>query len=189
MALSENALIAMEDIKAVLSIQDDKNDGIIEALVEGVSSEIVRYCDRPIREAAYTAVKLDGSGQNDLQLPAWPITAGPSDVEIDGEALTLDTDYASYAETGVLRLLSGSAWGAGIQNVTATWTAGYTLASMPGDIKMAAIIQVAHEYQVFLNRAWGITNKGISGQNISFESEGLLKRVKDLVAPYRRRGL
>jgi hypothetical protein len=188
MALSDNALVGMEDIKAVLSIQDDRNDGIIEALVEGVSAEIAAFCDRPLRETTHTAEPLDGPGSVDLQLPAWPITSGPT-ISVDGEALTEGQDFAAYDASGVVKLLSGTAWPAGIQNIEATWSAGYTLATMPKDVKLAAIIQTAHEYSIFLNRAWGVTNKGTSGQNMNFENEGLLKRVKDLLSPYRRRGV
>jgi hypothetical protein len=191
MALGANALITTDPVKAALTIQNDQMDAIIELVITGVSEAIARYCDRPLISAAYTDLKLDGSGLNALQLPAWPISAEPATItEDDTLTLTKDVDYYVYAADGLLRRADPAAiWMFGLKNYKLTYTGGYNLASVPGDLQLAAVIQSCHEYQIFLNRSWGVQSKSIGGSSTTYEQAGLLERVKMLIEPYRRRGV
>lgn len=190
MALSTKALVTMEDTKAILEIQNDNRDAILEMQVEGVSAAFDNYTDRALASATYTALELDGNGLNVYQLPNWPVTTLTS-VELDGILLTEGSDFELDYATGRLRLMEASArWTDAAKNIKITYTAGYIIATaVPKDLRMAALTQIAFEFQQFVQKAWGITNRGQAGSNTSYEEGGLLKRVKALLDPYRRRGI
>lgn len=190
MALSDDALILMEDAKAILKLQTDADDAILEMLIEGVSGAFDAYTDRHLRSATYSSLELDGSGTRRLQLPNWPVTDLDS-VYLGEELLVEGEDFELDYATGVLTLIEkGAIWTAGPKTVVVTYTAGYVLASVPKSIRMAGLTQTAFEFQQFAGKAWGISSRGQGQSNVSYEKGGaLLDKVKALLDPYRRRGL
>lgn len=189
MALSDDALISMEDAKAVLKIQNDQDDAVLEMQIEGVSKAVDAHLDRHLRSLEYEDLELDGSGTRRLQLPNWPVT-DLEEIFLDGLELTEGLDFELDYSTGVLTLIEeGAVWTAGPKTVKLSYTAGYALAAIPKDIRMAAVTQTAYEFKQFIGQAWGVESRGQAGSNVSYEKGGLLERVKALLEPYRRRGL
>jgi hypothetical protein len=187
--LSADALISMEDAKAVLKLQNDQEDAVLEMQIEGVSTACDGYLDRHLRSEVYTDLELDGSGTRKLQLPNWPVTDLAA-VYLDDEELIEGSDFELDYSTGVLTLIDeGAVWTAGPKTVKLTYSAGYALAGIPKDIRMAALTQTAYEYKQFIGQAWGVSSRGQAGSNVSYEKGGLLERVKALLDPYRRRGI
>jgi hypothetical protein len=189
MALGNQALISMEDAKAILKIQNDENDGILEMQIEGVSSLFNVYTDRILRDATYTNLELDGSGTRRMQLPNWPVTTLTS-VYLDDELLAEGSDFELDYSTGILTLIEeGAVWTAGPKTVKISYAAGYALTAVPKDLRMAALTQAAFEYKQFVGQAWGVQSRGQGGSNTTYEEGGLLERVKAILEPYRRRGI
>jgi hypothetical protein len=121
------------------------------------------------------------------------VTALPSVVE-DGVTLTVDTDFYSDATSGILEKAKWnwpwynyqSAWTTKPQAIVITYTAGYAQATtLPADLKMAALKEIARQYQIFIEKGHGESSRSIEGSSVSF-AEGTRPEWMEVVSRYRR---
>lgn len=68
------ALTTLANVKEYLGVSSADNDALFSSLITRVQSLIETYCERTFDSTAYTSW-LDGSGQDFLWLPQWPVTA------------------------------------------------------------------------------------------------------------------
>lgn len=197
MSLRATALVTVAAAKAYCGIETAITtwDSILETLIDGVSEAFNRSCDRTLAKATYTGAYLDGPGTRELVLPNFPVISITS-VEEDDLALTEgdEYDYLLYAESGILWRVGGD-WLLGPKTVKITYTAGYIAIpgageteSIPADLKLAALQQVAAEWQAIKNKSWGkLSDSGPDGASITrFESGQFLREVRQVLERYRR---
>jgi len=150
---------ALEDVKSELDITQDTYDDIIMLDIEAVKEFIDLYCNRSFDSTAETRY-YDGAGST-LYIDDLASISGVSDgifLDEDGDRtyeITLTaTDYIMYPLNStpktkiVIDTVNGdySAFAPGVRKgvkITATW--GY--ATVPADVKKAAVIQSCRWYK------------------------------------------
>jgi hypothetical protein len=195
--IDSNALI--QDVKHVQALKemilsidegtDTVNDNIINTYINSVSAMIRSYYGYDLLKQDYTDIYLDGSGKRNLMIPQWPVNSITS-VEEDGTALTEGTDYDLYSPMGYLRKDKGSIWLEGNKTIKLTYNAGYILVftdfSLPRDIQLACIQQIAAEYDKFKSKGWNETARTMPDGSITRLSDALLPSVVRLLKPHKR---
>ena len=185
-------LISLKDMKAYLKEEGDKQDPILEILISSLSRAFEAECGgRVFIEATYTTMYLDGTGNKMLLIPHYPITSITS-VHEDDILLTVgsDYDYVIYGDEGqgYLWRVNG-VWAEGVKNIKLTsLKAGYTLATVPADLKLAAMIMIEKEFQKHLNKAGAEETRVFPDASITWNF-GQDDYVKKVLRKYRRMAL
>jgi uncharacterized phiE125 gp8 family phage protein len=188
MALNANAVVTWAQMKAYFGESDDSRQALFETLINAVSQRMDKECGRILATATYTAVKLTGNGKAMLFLPAWPVTALTS-IKEDGIALVVDEDFYSYADEGILAK-DGAKWSTAPSGIEITCTAGYAITgqtpTMPADLQLECMKQVAFEFQRGQKKSWGETSRSMPDGSSASDEQDLLKSVRAVCAKYRR---
>lgn len=141
-------------------------------------------------EGAEAISPLDGTGDDELLLPNWPVTE-IANLMVDGEAIPArpDVDSDGYVYNGSIGLVQGVGYSftRGVQNVDITYTAGY--AACPADLKLVAILEI--------KRAWKKAYKGEVGKSSESDPQGnrtwlitgLLPETEMVIRSYRNFGV
>jgi hypothetical protein len=183
MALIAQALVTADEVENYLQIQTATYDTVIEYLINGVSQRFCTETSRSLISTVYTALALDGNGRDVFYLPNWPVTVAPT-VKLNTTSLTITTHYLQDLPSGKLMRVGG-VWTKGTQNLVVTYTAGYTVALLPTDLKLAALTQIAAQYQRFIAKDHGVTSASVQGSSVSHVEGGLLPEVKEILELYR----
>jgi len=193
LALIAQALVTADEVENYCQIQAATHDTVIEYLINGVSQMFSTYAGRLFISATYTSLKLDGTGGVDFYLPCWPVS-NLGTVKEDGVTLTVDVDFYLDADRGVL---SKARWNWPWYDMTATWTtknqgmvvtytAGYVQATtLPTDLKLAALKEIARQYQAFITKDTGESSRSVQGSSTS-KSDPARPEWMEVVSRYRR---
>jgi hypothetical protein len=198
MPLRSTALVTVAAAKAYCGIPTATTDWdtVLETLIDGVSEGFNRFCDRVFAKTTYTSIYLDGPESSELILPNAPVVSITS-VEEDGITLAEgeDDDYQLDAGAGILSRVGGE-WRHGIKTIKITYVAGYVVldgtigtgeTALPADVKLAALWQVAAEWQVHKNKTWGVTGRTFPDGSFSrVENGAFLKEVREALGNYTR---
>ena len=133
----------------------------------------------PVSFVAGDSLTLDGTGTESLLLPAAPVVAVDS-VSLDGEALTLDTDY-SWSSDGFLRRLAGY-WPDRLRCIEVVYSHGWN--PVPDDIQEVVIDQAQAIYAV----QPGVQQKTVGSQSVTFgvqAAAGVTSQWAAMVDKYR----
>ncbi len=189
MALDETiALVSLSDAKYYIGITSTTEDVIIEEIINGVSSAFNSYTQRKLAVTDYD-IYLDGNKKPILFLPAWPIISVSSVIE-DGTTLTEDDDFKVYYDLGFLYRVDDN-WSEGKKNIRVQFAAGYdclgTSPTLPHDIKLACLKQVAFEYKKYKNKDWGEQSRTYPDGSITKSTNSnLLPEVEWVLDKYKR---
>ena len=197
MAVAANSLITLAQFKAYAGIAstDTTRDAVIEPVIDGVSAMFCRILGRELAKTTYTDAYLDGSGEQDLLLPHYPVVSISALTEGD-VALTegIDEDYLLYAGEGRLHK-PAARWVEYPKNVKLTYVAGYVVqgatpgvgeTALPADLKLACCLQVAAEWKRSQRAEWGLTNISVPDGGIALLSQdALLPQVRAILRRYQ----
>lgn len=186
------ALVSLEDAKAIIGKTTDEDTAMIELIISGVSAAFNSLTGRNLKYQEYATIYLDGNGSQKLSLPNYPVTSIGTVVE-DDITLTEGDDYDYLLYTGnndaYLQKVSGI-WTTSLKGVKlTTFKAGFTDATMPADLKLACLKQVAWEWKKYSGKRWGESSHSFEGGSISIETVNLLPDVKEILGLYRRLSL
>ena len=160
------SLISIAEYKVWAGISGTAQDALLTVLVDAVSMEVRRWCDRNLIdgfESVSRTERYDGNNEQTIQLKEWPVTSVTSVklYQADGTSQTYDsTTYRVDADSGVLSRIDPkkgrfpvTAFGTvnatfsvqpwfdeGWQNIEVVYTAGYARTPtdlLPADLKMA----------------------------------------------------
>lgn len=133
----------------------------------------------PVTLVSSDSITLDGNGTQSLLLPAAPVVSVES-VELDGEALVLNTDY-EWSADGYLRCLSGY-WPNRLRCIALTYTHGYAM--IPEDIQEVVLDQARAIYAI----TPGVQQKTVGSQSVTFGAQaatGVTAQWSTTVERYR----
>jgi len=183
MSLIAQALVTATEVEQYCQIKDPAHDVVIEYIINSVSQEFSTFASRQFMSATYTGLTLTGNGTKYLYLPNWPVTVLTSVVE-DTATLTLDTDFYADLTEGLLTKASfygtlygevygysSTPWSINTHGIVVTYTAGYTAALLPADLKLAALAEIARQYQKYLLKEHGEVSRSVEGSSVSMTSE------------------
>lgn len=97
-----------------------------------------------------------------------------------------ETDFKVHSREGQITLTSGGVFPEGTNNIFVTFTAGYSAATMPSDLKTAILIIIKYLYQRREEEAWGLKQFTLSGLQNSFEWGEFPKEARLIINQYRR---
>jgi hypothetical protein len=194
MALQDNALIELSDLKGFLSIPDANTDQDteLETLINYLSDLFDVATARHLRSGTRTELR-DGDGTEDLYLRDWPIE------EQDGSSVVLyidyDREYAEtskiersdfmvYQDTGLIRL-ENDVFPCFPQVAKVIFPGGYH--TIPGDLRLAIKEACMFFRKRGKNAAVGVSSISASpGGTITYLKTDLPKTVQTILARYRR---
>lgn len=197
-AIVADSFITLAQARTYLDLHDTyvERDALIGELINRAAILFKNHCGRTLKSTTWTNRLLDGTGEDLIFLPEWPVTAiasikyaddrlfGNVDaLVIQDAAGTIDSaDVVVDYDTGEMRLINGDAWPVGAATVQVSFTAGFD-ATTGADILQAQLIQVADWYFAIgrdpSNTGWslgGVTKKFIEGAELSPRVRGLLSR-------------
>ena len=173
-----------------LSATDTSRDPILVNLIFEISIAMEEYCHREFEKAAETEY-FDG-GNECLFLKRIPLSgAVPNfsiDIRVDTEHLwgsdtQLDDDFfVAESDSGILTYNYGRFLG-GAQTIKVVYTGGYTRATLPKDLTLAAKLWInsildanVHDWSSFVS----------SGGVMQVRAEGIPARIRKLMDPHMR---
>jgi hypothetical protein len=174
-AQASTALVTMDDVRNFLGIAPGKKSEdtpLLTTIIEAVSTTFQNECSadlKPIASATYT---LDGNGRSYLYLPNYPVTALTVLTE-DDWTLTKDTDFSVDYDNGIIeKITSGMKWTTARQAIDVTCAVGY--ATLPTDIKLACLVEVARKYNLIKQGMFGESSRTLEGVSITVSTDELL---------------
>jgi hypothetical protein len=197
MSLIAQALVTAAEAEGYCQLQNPDHDVVVEMIINSVSQQFSTFASRQFMTAVYTALKLTGNGTAYLYLPNWPVTTLTSVAE-DTATLTVDTDFYADLTEGLLTKASfygtlygemygysASPWSINTHGIVVTYTAGYTAALLPWDLKMAALKEIARQYQIYLTKSNGVSSASVQGSSVSAATPDKPEWM-EVVSRYRR---
>jgi len=186
------ALLRLDEAKAYIGKVTDEDTATLERIIDNVSREFNVYTDRTLVAFSHTNVYFDGNGKEVMYLPNYPVISGANTaIYEDGILLTEgeDNDFLLYADTGKLQRINKT-WYFGAKTIKATYIAGYICTganvTLPEDLRMAALKQIAYEFGHYQHRDWGIDSVTYPDGSKTQTQQGLLKDVQVVLDGYRR---
>lgn len=174
-------LCQLADVKTYLGLTTTATDPVLQSLITGASAWIESFCSRVFAQATYTEIR-NGNGGNRLFLANAPVSA-VSSVTVDGQAIPAASDAQStgYVYDGGTVYLRGYVFCRGVQNVTASYTAGF--ATVPADVAQACVELVAAKYAK-RDRIDKQSETLGTQQTISYSMADMPAQVKAALLPY-----
>ena len=161
-------LVSLNDYKKFLEIDltNSNQDGDLQILALEVEDFIKSYLNRDLEEAEYTE-DYDGDGTSRLILNQFPVTACASIEVYETDWTALDyTRLVIVAQSTIY--IEGNKFPKGNQNVRVVYTAGYTDATLPKEVRMRAKELMLLYYNEWTgNRTLGVSNVNKSGAGIN----------------------
>lgn len=192
MSLSTSAIISLADYKTFMGTPNlSPNDAVVEMVIESVSELFDNVVECDLTSATYTAETIDGSGRSWLYLPHWPVTTFTTCVE-DGTTLVKDTDFYVDYDRGILDKVTMEwpwysetpIWTNKRHGVVNTYTAGYI--TLPADIKLAALVETARQFDVIQKRMFGESSRSLEGVSVTINTDELLPATLSTLSRYMR---
>lgn len=182
-------IITHDDAKKFLKIQkvDSPDDLVLVPLVDEIGAAIESHCNRSFNSEPRTEY-YGGSGARVLVLKARPITALASVDEIDedgNETPVATTEFRRDDPGGIIRY-KGGAFTRGWQNWKIVYTAGYTAATMPKDLQLAAKMWLAVIFQKANKSLFGASSSNLGDQSINYDLSEIPDDVKKLLRKYKK---
>jgi len=164
-------LVTWDNIKDELAL-DNAMKGRTERLISWISARAETIAGRKLTSEERTQY-LPGTGTSRLILPVWPVTELASLIidtthQFDGDAVSSD-EYFLDSDTGIVHFYN-RAIPLGINMVKVVYTAGWTEATLPGDVLQACIEAISWNMQREGDRAFGVKNQTTpDGVNVGYE--------------------
>lgn len=116
------------------------NVDILDEIIEEAEGIAGGYCHRTLASTSYTEYHNPSYGQTEVCLRNYPVT-GTTTVYTAANTtspttLTADTDYTIDTDRGIISLLGGT-YPDGPRNLKVTYTAGYSTATLPANLRRA----------------------------------------------------
>lgn len=187
------ALVRLDEAKDYIGKTTDEDSAIIERIIDNVSREFNTYTDRTLVAFSHTNVYFDGNGKQIMYLPNWPVISVGANTAVyeDGTLLVegSNNDFILYPETGEMYRVN-NVWYYGPRTIKATYIAGYVCttanSTLPEDLRMAALKQIAYEFSHYQRKDWGVESITYPDGSRSTTQVGLLKDVQLVLDFYRR---
>jgi hypothetical protein len=169
------SLVHYADIKALLGLEKTEDQyPALMVLIDSVQASIESYTGRKFEFGTHNERIFIVKPTQFLPLSALPVYSIESIVDASGSVIT-DYQIAFYG-------LKSNAWTAnGYLDIE--YDGGYTIASMPPEIKRAALLQIAFEYQNHDNI--GAESVSTQGGVIQRPALSLLDEVKNMLNHYK----
>ena len=179
-----NALVSLAEAKTFLKISASSEDSVIEDFINRASIWANDYTGRRLKSRSNSDV-YDGDGSDILLLRDYPVNAVTLLQIVDEPVpLIIYEDFSLNAENGIIKTKNGRMITKGFQNVTITYTAGYS--TPPETIKEAVLLYVGHLYRrQYADQKFGVQSETVGDRTTTYGSDDIIPKAKALLNPYR----
>lgn len=183
-------LATLDEVKSFIGGMEtvDKHDALLNNLIGYVSRRFEKECDREFEYSASITETLDGDGWKDTIFVRRPPITSVATIHDDTErsfgsdTLIASTDY--IVKTNFIQLDSGQRFGNGVGNIQVVYAGGYTIKTLPDDLKFACVMQTVFLYK--RKETMGVLSISGAGGSISQNAPmKLLPEVEEAIQPYR----
>ena len=185
-------LIVMDDFRSWASRSGIGELDRLENLISGVSLMAERFIGRTLTITTYTDELYSmRNPERGLVLKQYPMTAVPTSVKIDDDALTVADDIDAELAAGVLYRVGGGYWPRGFRHIKVSYPAGLvTLPATPApqDLINALCEQIAYEALNTGNKGRRGSKRTVleSGATEEFITQDFAPGVKKTLNRYKR---
>lgn len=194
MALNANALITLAQGKTFLGIPtlETSHDSLVEDFINEASQMIETYCNRFLIQRTVIEYK-NGNGRKQLILNQYPISSITSlhddlNHSYGAETLIDASNYGIYGDQlndNFYIERFDSAFCRGQKNIKIVYVAGYLLADIPADLKLACKIIIAFYYNKQQSKDWTTSTKSKGDENITV-IQGIPQSAIEILDKYKR---
>jgi len=184
------SLLVISDYKTIYDITNTSLDAKIASMLDYAQSVADSYCGYSLEEAVYSSELHDG-GVDSIILDNEPVTAITS-VLISGVSTT---DYLLYKNAKLVygklqksNIDSRKVFPSGMQNVSVSYTAGYTAVTMPSDLKLA-LVKITRSIMNDKQGSNGVVRQTLHGEDRQFSkdiSEYITSEIQSLLNTYKK---
>ena len=171
MELNGNALVSWEFVRDYGDFKDAQMDKVIN-LINWISSKAETIAQRELVTKERT-LDVCGNGTPRIYLPVIPVTEVAS-VTIDSTHIfAIDpvdpTEYHVNPKGGIITRYNYR-WPTGTYNIRVVYTAGWTIADMPAEIRKACLEAITTAWSRQNDQSYGVQSKTMpNGVNVSYE--------------------
>jgi hypothetical protein len=171
-------LIDTDYIKTLIGITNTDDDALLNQILRARNVGFEEF------ESASRTEYKSGDQSHIIFMDHHPITAITSiyddnDLNYTADTLVASTDYSYVAEQGMIFIKAGY-FAKGTNNVKVTYTAGYTSATIPEDLKLALAHLVIADY---LELKGGVN--AFEGESLTYKPANLRKQANETLNSYR----
>lgn len=186
------ALISLDEAKEYLGVSDLRTDEILKTFLNAVGAWVVGYLGRPILAKTHTEY-YSGPGGRRLLLRNIPVISITS-IHVDSlrqwasdTAINVASDVMVNREAGILTAWNNqSSWPCGSGNIKVVYRAGYTLDTMPHDIRLGVKrIMDKQLRQGFTHHKLDISSETAGEQTTTFREDAIPKDVISMLERYK----
>ena len=186
------ALVTLAELKEFLKVSTTTDDVLFNVLINSASRLANSYTGRQLLSKSHTHY-YDGSGSSELIVAEYPIvsvTTLNDDTNRDfgsGDNIS-SANYMLDKEAGIIRLWNAEAsFVKGDGTVKLVFSAGYAVADVPADLKLAVMRLCAIMYEKALNRRHDVVSESVGDRTTTFTSADIPGDVRTMLAPYKSR--
>ena len=202
MATLAYALTTVARVKTYLGITAATWDTLLESLVDSVTAEIETYCDRRIKQTAYTNEEYNGTGTNTILLRQYPVATGETftlqqrdSADNQSSFSSLDSQEYFVDDNGLVRF-ANNVFLKFIKHYRVSYTAGIDFdaagggttlqAAGAGDLELACWKLIATAFYDRKNSS-KIKSESLADYSVTFARDvDLDPSVKSTLEKYRR---
>lgn len=182
------ALCTIEEVRDYLGITGTNTTAneVIDRLCDTVTELFNTYCGRVLESTEHTEY-YSCHGSDYLVLNNYPITSVSGiwdDIDRVWESTT-EISSDDYLLDGNVLYLNDLYFSNYIKSVKVIYTAGYTEATLPADLKQAAIMEVVHLYKKASDGV-SVSNRTTGEYNIAYNISNLQINTKLVLDLYRK---
>lgn len=188
MSLNSNALIDKEYYYRQVGYEIDntnRDDTQYEQYINQASQFIETHCNRKFITGSVAEI-FDGNDHKDYYVKYGRITDTPVIAYWDGDSWeNLDTDIydITYTTGGRVYFTDGNVFSEGKDNWRVTYSYGYTLATVPDDLKMACVGLI--RFIEVQSQKMGITYEAVGNNITTYDIRNIPATVMDVLNRYR----
>ena len=186
--LADNAIIALDDLKVdflAIDIDETEHDEFFKRAINSASQKIEDYTRRIFKSRSFTE-KMDGDGDDILNLYHFPLVSFTSLTNLDTSIAIDTTGYEIDLESGVIYAKGKTIfqelkypW------IQAVYVAGYS--TIPWSIQEACIKMSALEWAGRDTKRLGIVSKNLAdGATLTYDKSDIPADIKVVLDQYAR---
>lgn len=198
LSLSSTALVSVAEASEYVfrtdqaaPAQESEDYDVLVRIINACTERIEAYCQR-VFVARGLDETLDGTGHRWLELRETPVnslTQIDRLDEYDGsaqETWSTSGDWRIDSRHGRIAFSDGRHFIHGQQNYRVQYNGGYSAANVPQDVVLAALQLIAKTWRDFDKSRDDIESVSVEGQSVSYNRDDMPKKVKHILAPWRR---
>jgi hypothetical protein len=188
---TSSALISLAEAKDYLQATGNENDSAIRLFLNGVGEWVKGYLGRNLLETTYTEY-YSGNGCRELLVRNYPIVSITS-IHVDSlrawdssTAVDVSLNVQVNKPSGILTAWNYLAdWSPGYSNIKIVYVAGYTLTTMPHDIRLAVKRLIDKQFRHgYTGRKLDVSTETTGDRTTSFRDDDIPKDVKSMIGRY-----